>query len=180
MPIAVPGSRVIGDRRIGCETPTRVIPPAKLRSRIVLILATRLPRTLSLWRRVLAICKCISPLKSVCVASGTFMINSSVLLAFLGAGVAQSVQCLATDWTTGRSRFDPRQGRKDFSSNLCVQTGSGAHPASCTMGIGGPFPGGKTRPGHDADRSPHLMPRSWLSRSYTSSPPCSSIGIQTA
>jgi hypothetical protein len=23
-----------------------------------------------------------------------------------------------------------------------VQTGSGAHPASCTMGTGGPFPGG--------------------------------------
>jgi hypothetical protein len=35
---------------------------------------------------------------------------------------------------------------KDFSSNLCVQTGSGAHPASCTMGTGGPFPGGKARP----------------------------------
>jgi hypothetical protein len=29
-----------------------------------------------------------------------------------------------------------------FSSSLCVQTGSGAHPASCTMGTGGPFPGG--------------------------------------
>jgi hypothetical protein len=24
-----------------------------------------------------------------------------------------------------------------FSSNLCVQTGSGAHPTSCTMGTGG-------------------------------------------
>jgi hypothetical protein len=34
-------------------------------------------------------------------------------------------------------------GAKDFSSNLCVQTGSGAHPASCTMGTGGPFPGSK-------------------------------------
>jgi hypothetical protein len=45
-------------------------------------------------------------------------------------------------------------GAKDFSSNLCVQTGSGAHPASCTMGTGGPFPGGKARPGRDADHSP--------------------------
>jgi hypothetical protein len=43
---------------------------------------------------------------------------------------------------------------KDFSSSLCVQTGSGAHSASCTMGTGGPFPGGKARPGHDADHSP--------------------------
>jgi hypothetical protein len=34
-------------------------------------------------------------------------------------------------------------GGKDFSSNLCVQTGSGAHPASCTMVTGGPFPGAK-------------------------------------
>jgi hypothetical protein len=30
---------------------------------------------------------------------------------------------------------------KDFSSRLCVQTGSEAHPVSCTMGTGGPFPG---------------------------------------
>jgi hypothetical protein len=43
---------------------------------------------------------------------------------------------------------------KDFSSSLCVQSGSGAHPASCTMGTGGPFPGGKARPGREADRSP--------------------------
>jgi hypothetical protein len=45
-------------------------------------------------------------------------------------------------------------GAKDFSSNLCVQTGSGAQPASCTMGTGGPFPGGKARPGRDADHAP--------------------------
>jgi hypothetical protein len=42
----------------------------------------------------------------------------------------------------------------DFSSNLCVQTGSEAHPASCTVGTGGYFPRGKTRPGCDADHSP--------------------------
>jgi len=34
-----------------------------------------------------------------------------------------------------------------------VPTGSGAHPASCTMGTGS-FPGGKERPGRDADPSP--------------------------
>jgi hypothetical protein len=49
---------------------------------------------------------------------------------------------------------------KDISSSLCVQTGSGAHPASCPMGTGGPFPGRKARPGRDADNSPHLVPRS--------------------
>jgi hypothetical protein len=45
-------------------------------------------------------------------------------------------------------------GAKDISSNLCVQSGSGAHPASCTVGTGGPFPGGKARLGRDADHSP--------------------------
>jgi hypothetical protein len=45
-------------------------------------------------------------------------------------------------------------GAKDFSSSICVQTGSGAHPASCKIGTGGPFPGGKARPGRDADHSP--------------------------
>jgi len=34
-----------------------------------------------------------------------------------------------------------------------VQTGPGAHPASCTMGTGS-FPGGKERPGRDAVPSP--------------------------
>jgi hypothetical protein len=43
---------------------------------------------------------------------------------------------------------------KDFSSSLCVQTGSGTHPASCTMGTGGPHPGAKARPGRDASHSP--------------------------
>jgi len=34
-----------------------------------------------------------------------------------------------------------------------VQTGPGVHPASCAMGIR-VFPGGKERPGRDADPSP--------------------------
>jgi hypothetical protein len=42
---------------------------------------------------------------------------------------------------------------EDFSSNLCVQIDSGVHPASCTMGTGGPFPWGKARPRRDADNS---------------------------
>jgi hypothetical protein len=30
-------------------------------------------------------------------------------------------------------------GTKDFSSSLCLQTGSGAHPASCPLGTDDPF-----------------------------------------
>jgi hypothetical protein len=46
-------------------------------------------------------------------------------------------------------------GAEVFSSNPCVQTGCGAYPASYPMGTGGHFPGGKVRPGRDADHSPH-------------------------
>jgi hypothetical protein len=45
-------------------------------------------------------------------------------------------------------------GAEDSSSSPCIQTGSGAHPASYSMGTGGSFPGGKARPGRDADHSP--------------------------
>jgi hypothetical protein len=57
--------------------------------------------------------------------------------------------------------FDPRQGQRIFSSSLCVHTGSGAHPASCTMRTGGPFPGGVKRGrGVNLTTHPHLVPRS--------------------
>jgi hypothetical protein len=69
---------------------------------------------------------------------------------FYGAGVAQSVQCLTTDCKTG-SGFDPLQRQKNFPSSFCVQTDSGAHPASCQMGTGGSFSGAKARLGRDAD-----------------------------
>jgi hypothetical protein len=69
---------------------------------------------------------------------------------------------------------------KHFSSSLCVQTGSGAHPASYSVGTRGPFPEGKARPGRDADHSPHLVSMSRMSRSYTFSPqapPCTGTAL---
>jgi hypothetical protein len=62
-------------------------------------------------------------------------------------------------------------GAKDFSSNLCVQTGSEVHPASCPMGTGGPFPGEKRGRGVTLSTHLHLVPRSGMSRSYISCPP---------
>jgi hypothetical protein len=55
----------------------------------------------------------------------------------------------------------------DFSSSLCVQISSGAHPASYT--IGDPFPGDKGRPERDTDPLHHLLPRSIIS-SYSPLP----------
>jgi hypothetical protein len=52
----------------------------------------------------------------------------------------RSGQRLATGWTIG-VLF--QAGAGNFSLHHRVQTGSGAHPASYAMGIGGSFPGGK-------------------------------------
>jgi hypothetical protein len=54
---------------------------------------------------------------------------------------AQSVQCLVTGWTTGWSRFDPRQRRKDFFCNLCPDRLWGP-PSFLYNGYRGPFPRG--------------------------------------
>jgi hypothetical protein len=69
------------------------------------------------------------------------------------------------DWAIG---VRSQAGEKDCSSNLCVQTGSEAHPTSCTMGTGGPFPGAKRGRGVKLTTHPHLVPRSGMSSSYTS------------
>jgi hypothetical protein len=66
-------------------------------------------------------------------------------------------------------------GVTDFSSNLCVQTCSEAHPASCTICNGGPFPGAKRGRGVTLTTHPHLVPMSGMSRSYTSSPPSACV-----
>jgi hypothetical protein len=55
-------------------------------------------------------------------------------------GIAQSVQRHGTCWTAG-VRF--LAGARDFSLLHSVQTGSGAHPASCPMGTKVPFSGSR-------------------------------------
>jgi hypothetical protein len=72
-----------------------------------------------------------------------------------GAGVAQSVQCLTTDWRTVRQVFDLWQKKEDFSSSLYVQSGSGAQP----MGTESPFPGVKQGWGVTLTTHPHLVLR---------------------
>ena len=69
-----------------------------------------------------------------------------VVLNYVNCGPGSSVD-IATDYGLDGPGIDSRWGR-DFSP---VQTGSGAHPASCTMGTGS-FPG-VVRRGRDADHS---------------------------
>jgi hypothetical protein len=57
-------------------------------------------------------------------------------------------------YTLNDRAIEVRSPAEDFSSSLCVQTGSGANSASYTIGTGGPFPGAKARPEGNADHSP--------------------------
>jgi hypothetical protein len=63
-----------------------------------------------------------------------------VLKNVKGARITQSVQRQAMSWTAG-FRF-PAEAR-NFLLLRSAQTGSGAHPASYPMGIGGSFAVGK-------------------------------------
>jgi hypothetical protein len=111
----------------------------------------------------------------VCVRLNYYGISrfKKMMVCVLGVGVAQSV-LVSMDWTTGRSRFDPRQMQEDFSSNLCVWTGSGAHPASCPMGTRSPFPGGKAWLGYDTGHStPSSAGHEWVG-AIPPLPPCPS------
>jgi hypothetical protein len=64
----------------------------------------------------------------------------------------------------------PGRGKR-FFLYLCVRTSSEAHPAFCTMDTGGPFPGAKRGRSVTLSTHPHLVQRSRMSRSYSSSPP---------
>jgi hypothetical protein len=72
------------------------------------------------------------------------------------------------DWAI-KVRSRPR--RKDFSSSLCVQISSGAHPATCTMGTGVLFLRAKARLGCDADHSPPSSAKVENEKELYSSPP---------
>jgi hypothetical protein len=83
-------------------------------------------------------------------------LHNIILLKWIGTTVVRSrvsSGSIVSDYGLDDQAIGVRSlaGSKDFSS--CVQTGSGAHPASCPVGTGGPFPGGKARPGCDADHS---------------------------
>jgi hypothetical protein len=84
-----------------------------------------------------------------------FKILINTLAHFNFKSWGSSVSILADYGLDNQVQFPTE--KEDFSSSLWVQTGSGAHPASCTMGTRGPFPQRKAWPECDAD---HLPPYS--------------------
>jgi hypothetical protein len=82
-----------------------------------------------------------------------FMVD---ILIYCGPGSSVGI---ASDYGLNGSGIEFRWAR-DFSH---VQTGPGAHPASCTMDTGS-FPGVKCGRGVLLTTHPLLVPRSWKSR----------------
>jgi hypothetical protein len=70
-----------------------------------------------------------------------YKVKSASFISFVEPGSSGSI---VSDYGLDDRAIGVRSpaGAEDFSSILCVQTGSGAHPASCPMGTGGSFPRG--------------------------------------
>jgi hypothetical protein len=112
----------------------------------------------------------------------TWVVKPHVAMATINAGILRLVQAsigshgssvsIVSDYGLDYQAIGARSpaGAKDFSSNLCVHTGSEAHSASCTMSTGGSFPEAKRGREVTLTTNPHLVPRSRMSRSYISSP----------
>jgi hypothetical protein len=71
--------------------------------------------------------------------------------ALIAAGVAQSVQCLTTDWATGRSRLDRWQRQRIFPAASVSRQALGPTQAPVQLVPGVISQGGE---GRDADHSP--------------------------
>ena len=113
---------------------------------------------------------CLDPITYLKLYTNKF---SFTLAWSLWAAIAQSIQRLATGWTVRGSKAG---WGSIFSAP--VQTGSGAHPASCTTGTVS-FPGVKSGRGVTLTLHPLLVP--W-SRQYRAIPllPCGLYGLYRA
>jgi hypothetical protein len=83
--------------------------------------------------------------------------------------------CLTTGWTTGRSGFDPRRGQRSFPLSSVSRPALGPTQPPVQWVPGVLSPGVKRGRGVTLTTHPHLMPRSWMSRTL---PPSASMACR--
>jgi len=71
----------------------------------------------------------------------------------------------------GQSGIQVLARARDFSLSQNIQTGSGAHPVSCSVDFGGLFPQEIKRPEHEADNRPVSSTKVMNEWSCTFTPP---------
>jgi hypothetical protein len=79
------------------------------------------------------------------------------------------------DWMIRRLRFNPRQRVFPLTSVSRLAVVPTQPPVQWIPGV--LSPGVKCGQGMTLTTHPHLVSRSWMSRRYTSSPPCASVGV---
>jgi hypothetical protein len=82
---------------------------------------------------------------------------------------------VSMDWMTRRLRFNPRQRVFPLTSVSRLAVVPTQPPVQWVPGV--LSPGVKCGQGMMLTTHPHLVSRSWMSRHYTSSPPCASVGV---
>jgi hypothetical protein len=100
--------------------------------------------------------------------SSVFFNVGNVQATVIASAVAQAVLCLITG---GRSGFDPRQGQRIFLLALASRPALGPTQPPIQQVPGILSPGVKRGRGVLLTTNPHIVPRSRISISYTSSPP---------
>jgi hypothetical protein len=102
---------------------------------------------------------------------------SGIESSVTGAEIAQSVQCLPTDWTTGLSRFYLQQTQRILPLSSVSRPATGPTqplvqwvPRDLSLRL-------KCGRGLALTILPRLVPRIWMCTSYTSSPLCVALGV---
>jgi hypothetical protein len=101
----------------------------------------------------------------------------STSIVSLSFGSMECTRCVhacihvCMDWTTGRWKFDLRQGQRIFPLASVSRPALGPTQPPVQWVPGVLSPGVKRGRGVTLSAHPHLVPRSWMSRSYISSPP---------
>jgi hypothetical protein len=85
------------------------------------------------------------------------------------------VSIVSTDWRTGRSGFVPSQRQRIFLLAFVSRPALRPTQSPVQWVMGDPSPGVKRGWGVTLTTHSHLLPRSWMSRSYISSPPSASM-----
>jgi hypothetical protein len=88
-----------------------------------------------------------------------------------------SVSTVSGYWTTGKSRFDPWQRQEVFPLTPVSRPELGPTKPPVQWVPEVLFPGVNGGRGISLINYHHLVPRSWMSRSYSFCPPCSSTGM---